>query len=148
MERKATQSGLYSKTVIHNITQRINIHNTRSTPITNLKIIDCIPVSEDQRIEVRLISPALAMPTATASTEKSGSSILKLKTKQSVNDSVKVAPNVRVQWNGLGEPDVDQKAIGKDGMLSWFVSLASQERVTLVLQYEVSFPDGIAIEGV
>jgi len=73
---------------------------------------------------------------------------LKLKTKQSVHDTVKVAPNVRAQWNGLGEPDVDQKALGKDGMISWFVSLAAQERVTLVLQYEVSHADGLAIEGV
>ncbi|KAF5330545.1 hypothetical protein D9619_005237 [Psilocybe cf. subviscida] len=147
-ERKVAQSGLYSKTVNQTLTQRISIHNTRSTPITNFKVTDSTPVSEDQRIEVRLVSPALTVPTATVGTEKSGSSILKLKAKLSANDSVKVAPNVRAQWNGLGEPDVDQKALGKDGMVTWFVSLAAQERVTLVLQYEVSYAEGLAVEGV
>ncbi|KAF5330515.1 hypothetical protein D9619_005213 [Psilocybe cf. subviscida] len=146
-EKKAAQSGIYSKSTNHTFIQRISIHNAKSTPVKNLKVTDRVPISDDQRIEVRLISPALTLPAATSATEKNPSSILKLKSKQSVSDTVKVSSSVTANWNGLGEQDVDQKALGKDGVVCWLVSLAAQGRVTLVLQYEVSHAEGLDING-
>ncbi|KAF5330992.1 hypothetical protein D9619_005225 [Psilocybe cf. subviscida] len=146
-EKKAAQSGIYSKSTNHTFIQRISIHNAKSTPIKNLKVTDRIPISDDQRIEVRLISPALALPAATPATEKNSSSILKLKSKQSVSDAVKVSSSVTANWDGLGEQDVDQKALGKDGVVCWLVSLAAQERVTLVLQYDISHAEGLDVHG-
>jgi hypothetical protein len=147
-EKKAAQSGIYSKSKNHAFTQRISIHNAKSTPIRDLKVTDRIPISDDQRIEVRLISPALALPVATSANEKTSTSILKLKSKQSVSDTVKVSSNVTANWDGLGEQDTDQKALGKDGVVCWFVSLVAQERVTLVLQYEISHAEGLDVNGI
>ncbi|KJA13832.1 hypothetical protein HYPSUDRAFT_97657, partial [Hypholoma sublateritium FD-334 SS-4] len=40
-------------------TQGIDIANTKSPPIANLKVVDIIPVSQDERIEIKLLAPPL-----------------------------------------------------------------------------------------
>ncbi|KAF9258866.1 hypothetical protein L218DRAFT_1004511 [Marasmius fiardii PR-910] len=60
--KKATTSGFYNKSSSHVYTQRMTVHNTKNISIPLLKVVDQIPVSEDSSISVKLLSPALKLP--------------------------------------------------------------------------------------
>ncbi|TEB18300.1 hypothetical protein FA13DRAFT_1746206 [Coprinellus micaceus] len=47
ISKKASQTGLLSKTANYVFTQRMTLHNTKSLAIENVKLIDQIPVSEN-----------------------------------------------------------------------------------------------------
>ncbi|KAH8923657.1 hypothetical protein BT69DRAFT_1262263 [Atractiella rhizophila] len=56
---RSSTSGLLSRTKSHLFTQRMVVHNSKSTRIT-LLLKDQIPVSQDTNLVVKLISPALS----------------------------------------------------------------------------------------
>ncbi|KAJ2921389.1 hypothetical protein H1R20_g15700, partial [Candolleomyces eurysporus] len=62
LAKKLSQSGLLSKSKVYSYTRRFTIHNTKSSTVEGVKIIDQIPVSEDATITVKLHSPALQPP--------------------------------------------------------------------------------------
>ncbi|KAF5337673.1 hypothetical protein D9758_013000 [Tetrapyrgos nigripes] len=62
LQKIISTTGFYNKVTNHTYTQRIIVHNTKSVPITSLKIIDQIPVSEDAQITVKLMNPSLKPP--------------------------------------------------------------------------------------
>ncbi|THU90877.1 hypothetical protein K435DRAFT_968434 [Dendrothele bispora CBS 962.96] len=65
LSKRASQSGVIpftQKTSSTRYSQRITILNTKTKPVQLLKIRDIIPVSEDEQIVVKLISPALTIP--------------------------------------------------------------------------------------
>ncbi|RXW17071.1 hypothetical protein EST38_g8783 [Candolleomyces aberdarensis] len=64
LSKKLSQSGLLSKSDVYLYTQRITVHNTKPTLVETIKIIDQIPVSEDSVINVKLLSPALQLPSS------------------------------------------------------------------------------------
>ncbi|KAH9484488.1 Protein F37C4.5 [Psilocybe cubensis] len=130
-ERKAATSGFYSKTSSNTFVQRITVLNTKSIMIKNLKLIERIPVSEDERIEVKLLQPALALPTQSS------------KTSSSWQKPIKVSSSVVAQWNGVYEAGVDQESLGKDGKFNWVISVPPHKSVSLTLQYEVSHPKNL-----
>ncbi|KAF8150427.1 hypothetical protein BJ912DRAFT_1016763 [Pholiota molesta] len=156
-EKKATQTGFVKKSSSTTYAHRITLANTKSTAIKNLKVIDSIPVSQDERIEIKLLSPSLSPPSADALARKDStaadgdadshstkgtkmaSSRQKIMRVLLPNQSSK--GNIVAQWDGIDDPDVDQETVGKNGRVRWIVSLAPQESVTLALKYEVSFPE-------
>jgi Domain of unknown function (DUF4139) len=127
--KKVSQSGLYAKTTHLVFSQRITISNTKTFPIENLKIIDQTPVSEDSDITVKLVSPALKLP------GEVGISPLK------------VALGVIAQWHGADEVEGEVEALGRDGKLDWVCAVPAQEKIGLVLQWEVTAPVKTAIAG-
>ena len=127
--KKVFQSGICTKTTNHMFTQPITIANTKKQPIENLKIIDQIPVSEDSKITVKLIRPALDVP---------GKGLGSIGTGESrVLPPVSVAPGVVAQWHGADEEGVEVEALGRDGKLNWVCAVPAQEKIGLVLQWEV-----------
>jgi len=131
--KKVSQSGFYTKTANHVFSQRITISNTKTHPIENLKIIDQAPVSEDSDITVNLVSPALKLPGEWV--EPKGFPPLK------------VAPGVVAQWHGADEEGVQVEALGRDGKLDWVCAVPAQEKIGLVLQWEVMAPVKTTIMG-
>ncbi|KAF9473010.1 hypothetical protein BDN70DRAFT_886320 [Pholiota conissans] len=161
-EKKATQTGFVKKSSSTTYIQRITLLNAKSTPIANLKVVDSIPVSQDERIEIKLISPSLPVPTVDLPVRKDsmsaedGDSGSSLKAKIGSNKTQKImrvllpsknANGVVAQWDGIGDPDVDQQTVGKNGRVSWIVTMAPQEKVTLALKYEISFPEKATVFG-
>jgi uncharacterized protein (TIGR02231 family) len=131
--KKVSQSGFYTKTTNLVFSQRITISNTKTVPIENLKIIDQAPVSEDSAITVKLVSPALKLPGEAV--ESKGFPPLK------------VAPGVIAQWHGADEAGVEVEALGRDGKLDWVCAVPAQEKIGLVLQWEVMAPIKTTIMG-
>ncbi|KAL0946101.1 hypothetical protein HGRIS_012366 [Hohenbuehelia grisea] len=137
VEKKALKSGLYSKTSTQVFTQRITVHNTRSTFIEDLKIVDHIPVSEDAQITVKLVTPALTVPTNAGT----------LGGKETRPDPVKVGKGVVAQWDGAEEAEADLGSLGKDGKLNWVCTVPAQGKLNLQLQWEVSSPASVTVTG-
>ncbi|KAF9000069.1 hypothetical protein BDQ17DRAFT_1282255 [Cyathus striatus] len=134
-DKKRSQSGFYTKSNNHIFEQRISLVNTKSCAVTNVKIIDHIPISEESTISVKLLSPAL--PIADPTSDKKTIDMSKV---------VQVAKGVVAQWEkGDGNAEVDK--LGSDGKLSWNCSIPAQGKVNLVLSWEVAAPADKVITG-
>ena len=129
-------TGFYKKSVMKTYTQRITIVNTKSVSIENLKVVDMIPVSQDERIEINLLNPPLPPSVAEDNTGK-----------EKKSDGISVSPGVLALWDGTGDPEVNQDVVGKNGCVRWDVSLRPQETVNLVLKFEVSYPEKLVVDG-
>lgn len=112
--------------------QHITVLNTKSITVKDLKVIDQVPVSEDERIEIKMLAPALTLP---GQPSKSSSSWAK----------PKVASNVVAQWDGAYEDGVDQEGLGRDGKFNWVLSVPPQKSVCLMLRCEVNYPKNLDI---
>lgn len=60
--------------------------------------------------------------------------------------SVVVEDGVTAFWHDPSDTG-DIAALGKDGKLKWVCSLASQKKLNLLLQWEVSFPAQTVVIG-
>jgi len=92
--QKASQTGGFAffadfnKTKSQSHIQRITVHNSKPVAISGVHIFDQIPVSEDERIKVSLVSPDLTVP---------GSEEATLGGFKRVAQSVKVPPLGRME---------------------------------------------------
>ncbi|CAA7265472.1 unnamed protein product [Cyclocybe aegerita] len=158
LSKKTSQSGFYNKSTVYTYSQRITVHNTKSSPpgggtdALKIKVIDQVPVSQDSTINVKLVQPSLVLPNA----ESTGtvSSAAGPGEKAKLPPPVKVSSGVVATWDGAdevslgqGQEDVDVEALGREGRLCWICSIAPQGKVDLVLQWEVSAPLRTDITG-
>lgn len=140
---KASQTGGFSffadfnKTKSQSHIQRITIHNSKPVKVSGVHIFDQVPVSEDERIKVSLVSPALTVP---------GSEEATLGGIKKIAQLVKAQNGVSAQWHG--EHGDEDPALGKNGSIKWVCELAPQEKLTLSLEYEVSAPAGVTLVGI
>ncbi|KAF8335550.1 hypothetical protein F5887DRAFT_989185 [Amanita rubescens] len=137
LSKKTAKSGFYTKTSVTSYTQRISVHNTKSITITDLLIMDQIPVSTDEKIVVKLFTPSL--PTIQGNGSTKGE-----KSANNAGAKVKVAQGVVAQW-GDGTEDAaavedGETAVGRDGKLSWVCDVSPQGKIGLALQWEVTAP--------
>jgi len=123
--KKASESGFYSKNANTIFVQRITIQNTRTVPISNLRIVDQVPVSQDSKINVKLVSPPLSFDTSS----------------NKASSEVNVSDGVQAQW-GSGDPGEERESDskGRDGKLNWTCQIPEQSSVNVKLQWEVSMP--------
>ncbi|RDB15251.1 Protein F37C4.5 [Hypsizygus marmoreus] len=121
---KASRKGFYSKSNNKMYSQQITIFNTKVTPVSDIKVMDQFPISEDSRIQVKRINPALALPE-----ETDGSPM-----------PTHISHGVIAQWDGADEADVDQASFGRNGKFNWVCSLPPQGKIILQLEWEVSAP--------
>ncbi|KAF8073367.1 hypothetical protein FPV67DRAFT_741034 [Lyophyllum atratum] len=138
--KKVSHSGFYSKTSNHVFSQRITIFNTKATPISDFKVIEQLPVSENSQITVKLLSPGLLLPDQTSNAISKGAELR-------VPSPVKVGDGVWAQWEGADEPDVDVEALGRDGKFNWVCAVPAQGKINLVLSWEVTAPLRTQIVG-
>ncbi|CAA7263841.1 unnamed protein product [Cyclocybe aegerita] len=131
-ESKASKSGFYTKTSNTLVSQRVTVHNTRLRSVPELNIIDQIPVAEDSQIAVTLKKPALALPSQDPVNQ--------------IEPIVRVEEGVSACWYDA-EDSGNIAALGKDGKLKWVCSVPAQQKVNLVLQWEVSVPSEATILG-
>lgn len=147
-----TVKGLYKRYTNKTYSYQITIRNTKTTPIENLHVVDNIPVSQDERINVNLLVPELSPPTA--ENISSLENMFKLANTRSSSHEASghraqsmEKVQVMAHWDGEGEPNIDPNTVGKNGQVNWKVALEPQETVTLTLKYEVSYPENLVVEG-
>ncbi|KAF8636223.1 hypothetical protein AX17_003709 [Amanita inopinata Kibby_2008] len=150
LSKKMAQTGFYSKSKVNTFSQHISIHNTKSFTIANLRVVDQIPVSEDESIAVKLISPSLPADAAAAGVDgaksKGGGS-----NSAQERHVVQVSQGVIAQWGDGTEDSAGSEdglmQVGRDGKLSWICEVAAQGKVNLLLQWEVISPVRLPVYG-
>ncbi|KAJ6469143.1 hypothetical protein C8R47DRAFT_1055473 [Mycena vitilis] len=134
--KKLSQTGFYNKSSNYVFSQRITVFNTKGISIDSLKIVDQIPTSQNSQIEVKLVNPALTLPAENAGT---GMSSIKAVPKTAAAPQVlNVARGIVAQWDGVDEPDCAVESLGLDRKLNWVCSVASQAKINLSLEWEVT----------
>ncbi|KAJ7119742.1 hypothetical protein C8R44DRAFT_624324 [Mycena epipterygia] len=142
--KKVSRSGFYTKSVNYVFSQRITVFNTKSTTIDRLKIVGQIPTSQDAQIEVKLVNPALTVPSDAAGTKRTSM----VPTKNPAPQVLKIAQGVVAQWDGVDEPDCAVESLGLDGKVNWICSVPSQGKVNLSLDWEVTVsPPSLQVLG-
>ncbi|KAJ7149160.1 hypothetical protein C8R43DRAFT_888233 [Mycena crocata] len=138
--KKQSQSGFYTKSANYVFSQRITIFNTKGINVERLKLIDQIPISQNDQIEVKLTSPALTIPSPSQAGATGGSLISKTAPKNTKLEPqrVSVARGVVAQWDGVDEPDCEVEALGLDRKLNWICAVPSQGKINLALEWEVT----------
>ncbi|KAF9532702.1 hypothetical protein CPB83DRAFT_635276 [Crepidotus variabilis] len=121
-------SGFLSRVTTHSLTQTISIHNTKSIPIHDLKILDHVPVSTDEDITVKLINPALIMPPPPNAGYNASN----------MDKQIEVSDGIMAQWARKDDSSTDATALGKDGKMEWVCAMDAFGKVNLVLQWELS----------
>ncbi|KAJ6474414.1 hypothetical protein C8R47DRAFT_1221132 [Mycena vitilis] len=134
--KKLTQTGFYNKSANYVFSQRITVFNTKGISIDRLKIVDQIPTSQNSQIEVKLVSPALTLP---AENGGAGMSSIKAAPKSATApQALNVARGIVAQWDGVDEPDCAVESLGLDRKLNWVCCVASQAKINLSLEWEVT----------
>ncbi|KAF8194400.1 hypothetical protein K438DRAFT_1588438 [Mycena galopus ATCC 62051] len=143
--KKLSHSGFYTKSANYVFSQRITVFNTKGVTVECLKIVDQIPTSQNSQIEVKLVSPALTLPSENNTSSggiSSLSSLGKGASSASKNASAPQVLNVMrgvvAQWDGVDEPDCAVEALGLDRKLNWVCSVAAQAKINLALEWEVT----------
>ncbi|CAE6435542.1 unnamed protein product [Rhizoctonia solani] len=133
--RTSTQSGFsFLARERHSISaqsQRITIRNSRLTSVSNLHVIDHVPVSTDAKLRVNVITPSgLDVHQAPGSPTGSGSET----NKQKGLPWSGVRKGVKARWAPLD--------VGGEGTVEWRCEIDPSEELELELAWEVSAPVG------
>ncbi|KDR71602.1 hypothetical protein GALMADRAFT_127088 [Galerina marginata CBS 339.88] len=136
-----SETGFYSKSFKYTYSQRITVHNTKAIDIEGLRITDHIPLSQDANLVVSLVNPALTIPAAGPSTVGFSGRML------APPEPVQVMDGVIAQWNGADQPGYDISALALNGQFDWVCKVPAQQKINLVLQWEVTTSQRTEIYG-
>ncbi|KAK7031176.1 hypothetical protein VNI00_013592 [Paramarasmius palmivorus] len=130
--KNVSTTGFYNKSRSHSTTTRITVHNSKSIPVHNLRVLDRIPISDDARVAVKLTNPTLKRPIPGMDKPLA---------------PVKVGEGILAQWSGADEAGVDARMLGKDGKFFWLCDVPAQGTISLVSQWEVLAPLDAEVVG-
>ncbi|KAJ7727699.1 hypothetical protein B0H14DRAFT_2640845 [Mycena olivaceomarginata] len=125
-----SQSGFYTKSANYVFSQRITILNTKSIIIDCLNITDQIPMLQNAQIEVKLVNPALALPSGISSNLNLNHII---DMKESTHNAG-AACRARVRGAADEPTDCVVEALGLDRKLNWVCSVGAQAKINLALE--------------
>ncbi|KDN41052.1 hypothetical protein RSAG8_07758, partial [Rhizoctonia solani AG-8 WAC10335] len=135
LNRTATQSGFSflarEKQSISAQAQRITIRNSRLTSVSDLRVVDHLPVSTDARLKVNVISPSglhVQQGPGSPTSPDSGSN------KDKELPWTNVRKGVKARWAPLD--------VGGEGTVEWRCEIGPGEELELELAWEVSAPAG------
>lgn len=150
VKRTDKSGGLWStiavsagSTEVKAYSSRITVTNTRKWPLTTLVLKDQVPVSEDERVKVKLMNPsedALGpLIPVSSSTSADGS------TREAAMRPVwaKIKPGVRARWAQKSEKDGGAGGSRGDGVVEWWCADVQGE-LDVELSWEVAAPQDVA----
>ncbi|CAE6463717.1 hypothetical protein ACGC1H_005362 [Rhizoctonia solani] len=136
LNRTATQSSFAflarERQSISAQSQRITVRNSRLTSVSDLRVVDHLPVSTDARLKVNVITPSGLNLQQAPGSPTSPNAESKNKDKELPWTSVQ--KGVKARWAALD--------VGGDGTVEWRCEIGASEEVELELAWEVSAPAG------
>jgi len=145
--QKTSSKGYINKEETTLYSRSIFLHNAKPTEIT-LLVFDQIPVSEDEKLKINIISPkGLRQEGDNVKTGVVGN----ISSGAGSGDSEKNVPSAAsiarksVVLEKWGQANATLK---KDGQVAWLVKLEKGKNCRLALEYEVKYPDGDAMFAV
>lgn len=153
---RRSQSGIISIEDSSVFTRSITITNTKNTAPVELTVLDQVPVSDDARLRIQILSPRGLRPdseivrtgtnaTPSSAVERLGS--VSKSSAQTVRASAYGSENGKeverqVKWGAA------EAVAKKEGEVAWNVRLNPGCSVKLVLEYEAKFPGGECVVGI
>jgi len=144
-----SQSGIFSKEDSNVFTRTLIITNTKHTGPVELTVLDQIPVSEDERLKIEIVTPRGL---------KIGGDSVKVGQSATNTQSISATGNAasaRASAYGVDASSANASKWGsavatakKGGEVSWNVKLNAGQGVKLVLEYETAFPSGESVVGI
>ncbi|KAL0565083.1 hypothetical protein V5O48_016947 [Marasmius crinis-equi] len=148
VSKKSTTSGFYSKSTSYVYIQRLTVHNTKTIDVPFIKIVDQRQVALDSAMTLgNSSSSSTKKPETTSGHTRETSVSVTDVVASSAGPSVKVANGIIAQWDGADEESVDVDALGRDGKINWLCEVPAGEKVSLSLQWEVSMPVKMGVNG-
>ena len=138
---RRSQSGIFSKEDNNVFTRSITIMNTKNNAAVELTVLDQVPVSQDERLQIGITAPRGLKPGVSVDTGI---------------DATPSAPLGRASAYGTENgKDVESKAkwgvakatAKKAGEVAWNVKLNAGRGVKLVLEYDTTLPGGECVVG-
>ncbi|CAE6410488.1 unnamed protein product [Rhizoctonia solani] len=136
LNRTMTQSGFSflarERQSVSAQSQRITIRNSRLTTVSDLRVVDHLPVSTDARLKVNVIAPGgldvQQAPGSPTGPESEG------KKNDKERPWTNVRKGVRARWAPLD--------VGGEGTVEWKCEIGPSEEIELELAWEVLAPAG------
>jgi len=145
-----SQSGIFSKEDSNVFTRTLIITNTKHTGPVELTVLDQVPVSEDERLKIDIVSPRGlkiggdgVRAGQSATTAQPG--VVAGNAATARTSAYGVDAGVSANAGKWGSAVATAK---KGGEVAWNVKLNAGQGVKLVLEYETAFPSGESVVGV
>jgi hypothetical protein len=146
--KSSTGGGLLSsKSSVTQFRQRITIKNTRSTSIARLVVRDLVPLSEDARIKLTMISPPEKAigPAVPSVVNASGSGAIGTFKGADVAETLtaQIEKGVVARWAQKDDEGGGSGGSREDGVIEW-IGTDIKDVLNLELVYEVTAPADLA----
>jgi hypothetical protein len=157
---RRSQSGIFSKEDCEVYTRIATVTNTKHNATVELTVLDQIPVSEDERLRIEIVSPRglrIGGETVPAGQNAQSGSAAENET-GSLRDGKSAAGKSRLSIygddggkNGSVRDGKWGSALAlakKDGEVNWNVKINPLKGCKLVLEYEATYPGGEMVSGI
>lgn len=156
---RRSQSGIFSKEDCEVYTRQVTVSNTKHNTPVEVQVLDQVPISEDERLRIEVVSPrglrlgGDAVPAGMAAVSGGeGDGDAGLGVNQAAKSRTSVYGDNGVRASGTGR-DVGKwgSAIAtakKDGEVNWSVKINPLRGCKLLLEYEATYPGGEQVSGI
>jgi hypothetical protein len=151
---RRSQSGIFNKEDSNVFSRTVVIMNTKPKAAIEMTVLDQVPVSEDERLKIEILSPR-GLKAGGDGVPAGISAFAGLALANTGLNGKGTAKDVRASVYGVDGREFKDGKWGsavattkKGGEVSWNVKLNPGQGVKLVLEYEASFPAGETVVGV
>jgi hypothetical protein len=151
---RRSQSGIFSKEDCEVYTRMATITNTKHNTAVELRVLDQVPISEDERLRIEVVSPR--------GLKLGGEGVPAGMAAQNGNEGGDLSPAAKTRTSVYGDNGVKASGTGrdigkwgsatatakKDGEVNWNVKINPLRGCKLVLEYEATYPGGESVSGI
>lgn len=152
---RRSQSGIFNKEDSEVFTRTATITNTKNNAVVQLTVLDQIPVSEDERLKIDILSPR-GLKIGSEAVKAAVSTVSEAASTKSTANLQSAASSSRLSVYGDDGQKVDGGQGGgkwgsataiakKGGEIDWTVGINAGRGCKLVLEYETSYPNGESV---
>jgi hypothetical protein len=152
---RRSQSGIFSKEDCEVYTRMVTITNTKHDTAVELQVLDQVPISEDERLHIDIVSPK--------GLRIGGESVpAGMAVQNGPEGESDMSPAARTRTSVYGDNGAKASGTGreagrwgsatalakKDGEVNWTVKINPLRGCKLLLEYEATYPGGEQVSGI